>query len=377
MKQLVLLGLFALSVEGNPPQGRALISTYQGDAGVNSFNLAQDKFILGSLGAPNLLPTWSANDLDMSHHFLALLPDFSSSIDGLSSSGGMFRPSQMIKVFYPILRDAYMLLANGQSRNLTKDEEANLDLAETIMTLSVGVVDDMIGAAFDTDVEKSVKSFLDITRPIVEAWAERRHRSLTREEKNFLYYFENGYEFFFEIMKDFKRDNSRENMIKTNSKIADYFLTQRAVGEGRSMSPEERKLITEIEKQIFVNFEIMEGFAKFNNSQQVIDTIVLLTKYIFENNAYMELPRRYHLDHKETALIATAKKAMTEVDSMLNEIELSGLSYDRFHELGATTRKMWEDQAKQGGKGLTEKEREYLKFSDGVAKLANILYVRY
>jgi len=381
MNPLVLLGLLVLSVEGVPQWGRAYATPDKPAADVNPFSLPQNTFGLGSLAAPslNLLPTWSEKDLDMSHHFLALLPDFSSAIDGLStkSNGGQFRPSQMINVFYPIIRDAYMLLSQGQKRNLTKDEESNLDLAETIMKLTASVTDDMVGAALDTDIERSVRSYLELTRPIVEAWAKRRHRPLTREEKTFMYYFENGYEFFFEILNDFKGDNSRNHIMKTNSKIANYFLTQRAEAEGRGLSPGERKLVGEIEKQIVTNFEIMEGFATFNNSQQVIDTISKLTKYILESNAYMELPRRYHLDHKETSLLRTTKKAMTEFDAMLNEIDLSGMNYDRFNEFKNTNNKMWLDQATKEGRQLTDKEKEYLKFSDGVSGMAQILYVRY
>jgi len=377
MKALVFLCLLVLSVESIPQLGRALVSP-PSTADSNPFTInSQDGYELGLLGAAaTLTKPWSKESLDMSHHFLALLPDFSSAIDGLSADGGLFRPSQMISTFTPIIRDAYMLLAEAQKRNITKEEEANLDLAETIMKLTVGVTDEMIASNLDTDVERSVRSYLDITRPIVEAWAKRRHRPLTREEKKFLHYFESGYQFFFDIANDFK-DNSRVNMIKTNSKIAEFFLKQRAEAEGRGISPGEKKLITEIEKQIFTNFEIMEGFSNFNNTQQVIDTIVLLTKYIMETNAFMELPRRYHLDHKENSLISTTKKAMQEVDSMLNEIDLSGLSYERFSELAATSRKMWDNQMKKEGRQLTEKEKEYLQFSDGVANLARSLYVRY
>merc|ERR1711970_651705 len=176
--------------------------------------------------------------------------------------------------------------------------------------MSIGVMDDLISSSYNTDVQSSVYSLLNITRPIVEAYARREERPVTQEETVFLYYFENSFKFTVEIIDEFSKVSTPEQFVKASSEVAKFFLSSRANAEGRKLSTSETNLIKGIEGEVLTNINIMRGFANYTNTDGLIKTFVDLVEYIMLHNAKRELPKRPALSFKERQLLKTIESAL-------------------------------------------------------------------
>ncbi|CAL4246557.1 unnamed protein product [Meganyctiphanes norvegica] len=328
-------------------------------------------FELGTLGTLTFddqsIPTISDN-------FMNLLPKFRVAIDGLNTKESLSRPSEMMQAFFPMIRQVMEAIATTSNRSLTTEEESNLDLTETVMSMSVGVMDDLMSSAYATDVKKAIFSILNMTRPIVEAWAKREERPVTQEETVFLYYFENSFKYTIDTIEEFAKVSTPESFVKASSEVAKFFLSSRANAEGRKISSGETALIKTIEDEVLTNINIMRGFSNFTNTDELIDAFMLLVEYIMDHNANRELPKRTVLNFQEKQLLKSIETALQEGASLLNDLHDGLLSVTKITNLNKETRRLWEEEAKLEERELTVKELEYLDFMDKILATVKLMY---
>ncbi|CAL4174121.1 unnamed protein product, partial [Meganyctiphanes norvegica] len=290
----------------------------------------------------------TSSDNSLSSHLLDLLPEFADAINGITAKGGLGKPAEMIATFFPIIRKAMEAQAAAGQRSMSKKEEGDLELTETVITLCVGVMDELMTSSFKNakDVGKAITSLLRISRPIVEENAKREGRQLTTKEKTFLYYFESGYQFSIEAMEAFAKDFSPENMIEASGKVAEYIMEARAKSEGRELSWEEKDTIKDYKKQIIEVSHITKGFSGFNTTDKFIANFMRLMRFVMVSNAKAELPKRWALTWEEEKLLKTTEASLKQTDRLITDINRGSITTQELDSFGKNTRKMWEVRAK-------------------------------
>jgi len=316
----------------------------------------------------------SLSDNSLSSHMFDLLPEFAGAINKLASQKGLSRPGDMIAMFFPIVRKAMEAQAAAQQRSMSKEEEGDLELTESVIVLSVGVMDELMSTSFNKDIGKVINSMLRISRPIVEENAKREGRPLTTKEKTFLYYFESGYKFTIEAMDSFSKNFSPENMIDAAGKVAEYIMDARAKAEGRELSWEEKDTIKDYKKQLIEVMHITEGFSGFNSTDEFIGNFMRLMRFVMTANAKAELPQRWSLTWEEEKLLKITEVSLKETNRLITDLNRGSITPQELDSFGKNTRKMWQARAKVEGRDLSKDEEQYLQFTERVTSLAKLLY---
>lgn len=311
----------------------------------------------------------------LSSHILDLLPEFASAINGLTAKDGLSRPAEMIATFFPIIRKAMEAQAISKERSMSPKEEGDLELTEKIITLSVGVMDELMATPITKDAGAAINSLMKISRPIMEANAKREGRRLTTKEKTFLYYFESGYTFTIEALNAFKKDFTPDNMIDASGKVAEYIMAARAKAEGRELSWEEKDIVKDYKKQLIEVLQITKGFGGvLKSTDEMVANFMRLMRFVMTSNAKAELPKRWALTWEEEKLLKTTEASLKQTDSLLRDLNSGSISKNELDVFGKNTRALWEARATVEGRELTKDEAEYLRFTDRVTGLAKLLY---
>lgn len=314
------------------------------------------------------------DDNSLSSHLLDLLPEFSTAVDGLASIPGSMQPLDMISTFFPIIHKALEAQAAGTNQLLTEEDEADMAMTITVIDLSVRSISQLMSPKHSADIGNMITSLLSISRPIMEANAKRERRPMTKVEKTFLFYFENGFNFFIESMKDFTKEITPENMVKASSKVASYVLGARAREEGRQISYEEKESIKDAENQIITTIDIMRGFYGNPAIEDLTATFMRLMNFIMNSKARSELPRRWALSWQEKLLINRTDTTLRNLGSLISNIHDSSATSEELAGFGSITMNIWEAQVKKEERKLAPEEIRYLQFTNKIINLPKSIY---
>ncbi|CAL4089120.1 unnamed protein product, partial [Meganyctiphanes norvegica] len=321
-----------------------------------------------------IIPQDGVEDNSLSSHLLDLLPEFSTAIDDLASKPGNLQPLEMIFTLFPIIHKAMEAQVNGTNQPLSDEDEANMAMTITVIELSVKSMGELMSPKHSSDVGNVITSLLDMSGPIVEANAKREGRPMKKVEKEFLYYFENGFKFFIESMNDFTKEITPENMVKASSKVSSYVLGARAKAEGRQISYEEKEAIKHAEDQIITTIDIMRGFYGNPGIKDLTDTFMQLMNFIMNSKARSELPRRWALTWQEKQMINRTDTALRNLASLISDIHASSTTSEEMADFGQSTVTLWEAQVEKEERELAPEEIRYLQFTNRIINLPKSIY---
>jgi len=306
-------------------------------------------------------------DDDFSAIMLDLLPEFTGVLKKFGGSkGAQLSPTDMVSVFFPIVRKAFEAKAKSEGRTLKKEEERAISLTETATTLSTRVIEGLSVNSSPTDIIYDVMS---VTRPIMEANAASEDRKLTQDENQQISLLEGSIASTIKTMEDMTKDNSTTGIIASNIRLAQDIMELQAKAENRHLSWEEQKSLNQVASAIQTGNEIMNDFSGFgSNVAEMVPTFMRLTRFLYDQRALNESRVVSWEEEKE---LRFTKSTLTNSLGFIQEIITNSASEDSLKKFMTTTRKMFEQEALIKGRSSLDSDLEKnLKITERALNLA-------